>query len=41
MNELKNERIMIILYVDFVQNGITTPKEEKRVKVGWKKINIS
>jgi hypothetical protein len=36
-NEFQKWKIMTILYVYFVQNGITTPNQKKWVKVGWKK----
>ncbi len=38
-NEIKNEKVMSIFYVYFVQNGIGAPNQKKQVKVGWTKLN--
>jgi hypothetical protein len=37
-NELKKGKVLVIVYVYFVQNRTTTPNKEKSVKVGEKKI---
>jgi hypothetical protein len=39
-NEFKKWKVMIILYVYFVQNETTTTNEEKWVKICLKNINI-
>jgi hypothetical protein len=40
-NEFKKWKVMIILYVYFVQNKTTTTNEENWVKIGWKKVNTN